>query len=201
MSKIIVDEESRKVRVSFDDKVLQVSTLSVANYTQAEIDSYWLSVEDMDKISDRLDRIALRIESGKKARLGSTYRGLENITREGQTEYVFNIQDCVEAVLLEQDRQYSEGIHNDALIAEASMQYTRETLMKALDRGISDAKEAKHAHERLEHHRFNSFEDSSSSLSCTEEITVPILKTGTGVHSREDSEFLGPAFKAMKQIS
>ncbi|CAJ1951288.1 unnamed protein product [Cylindrotheca closterium] len=197
---------TKKQRVRFNEGVLQRSVPSLRDYSQEEIEQYWLSEKEMTKTLDRIAKVAQRMESGKKPRHGSSYRGLENATVEGETEYFYNVQDVVESVLCEQEQQYNKNFSDEDLIAEASKLYSDVTLAVALRRAKSDAREAKKAYRQMEDIlSYNpsscAEEGSSSSFCCTDDDLVPILKTGKDVFLPKEAHLEPSKFQPKRAFS
>ncbi|KAL3928166.1 MAG: hypothetical protein SGBAC_012762 [Bacillariaceae sp.] len=193
-------KDGKKSRVRFNEQVLQRSTLSLDDYSNTEIKRCFLSEEELVKTMDRIAKVAQRMESGKQPRLGSSYRGLENATVDGGTEFYYNVEDVVESVLLEQERQYNEGFYTEDLIAGASEMYSEVPLSKALKRAKSDAREAKRAYRHMADIYSPCTEESCSSFSCTDDDLVPILKTGKDIFLEEDVDIIVSQVQPMRTI-
>lgn len=178
-----IDSTAKETIVSFNEVVIVLSTLSRDDYSDEEVERCWLAQYEMEDTLDRIAKIAQRMASGKKPKRGSSYRGLENATVEGETEYYFSIQDVVESVLAEQERQYREGFCDEYMIAEASEMYTETSLATAMKRGKSDAREARKAYRKIEDMYDPCNEGSCSSFSHFEEDPVPVVPVRGGSDS------------------
>lgn len=181
-----IDEKNMKV--TFDEEVFERSTLSLDDYTEDEIERCWLTDHEMQKTLDRVAKVAMRMAYGKKPKRGSSYRGLENATVQGESEYFLKIQDVIESVLAEQDRQDRFNIYDEELIAEASELYTELSMAQAWRRAKSDAREARKAYRQMEDIHYPCNEGSNSSISYYDEEPVPILRTGNDLGHKNDED-------------
>merc|ERR1712224_217737 len=68
----------------------------------------------------------------------NTVRGLEGRTREGAFKRKSNKHHGRQAVLCEQDRQRSIGIHNEEMISDAYVNENLKCRLEALEMGIKD---------------------------------------------------------------
>mmetsp|Transcript_26130 Transcript_26130/g.63723 ORF Transcript_26130/g.63723 Transcript_26130/m.63723 type:complete len:223 (-) Transcript_26130:504-1172(-) len=169
--------------VTFNNLVQCRGTISRHDYSETEVHQSWLSAEEMEKMNERQFKTVERMESGKNAKRGSTYRGLECMSVKGQAEMDDIISYCLDSVLDEQDRQfYVFGVVEDTeMIAQASSYCSGECAQKALNRARSDAREAKRCYRLMrDMDPLRNSDHSISSYSASDEHrpTIPILKTG-----------------------
>lgn len=113
-------------------------------------EEYYLSFYSPDEIAvmnEEQNESADRMESGKKAKKSTPYRGLEAWTQRGQHEMNQRIFSCVDSVLDEQDKQWTKGRSSTRKIAKASKSLTKTSRKIALELAKQDEKDARKIYE------------------------------------------------------
>jgi len=124
--------------------------ISRHDYSEKEIRRCWYSVEEKEKMNRSKDKMVARLEAGKPARGSATYRGLECWTTKGGQDLDEKIAAVVNAVMDEQDRQWSVNCDDHDRIAQVSATVTAESAIIARRLAMQDEKEAKVAWESLD---------------------------------------------------
>lgn len=138
--------ESRR-GISFAPEIDLYEIPSREDMTEAE---YYLSFYSPDEIAfmnEEQNRTADRMDSGKKAKKSSPFRGLEAWTQKGQHEMNQRILSCVDSVLDEQDKQWTDRRNSTRRIAKASKSLTRMSRDIASKVAKQDEKEARKVYE------------------------------------------------------
>lgn len=153
----------RMTRVSFNELVTCKATISRSEITAEEALACWYTSEERQKLTKKYVKTVERKLAGKKPKKNSSYRGLETFEHCSAMELKRSIEACVDAVLLEQHRQWREGIHDWESYAKASMEHSEQSKKLALTIAKADEREAKKAYRLLAMRP----EDSSRSMSST----------------------------------
>jgi hypothetical protein len=106
-------------------------------------------LEDKEKMYEKHNKMLARFESGKEARKGTTYRGLEYSTTKGGRDLDLNFSKCTDAVMDEQDAQRKASIDDWERVAAASQEVTAGSAKRALAIGREDEREAVEARASL----------------------------------------------------
>mmetsp|Transcript_26247 Transcript_26247/g.57499 ORF Transcript_26247/g.57499 Transcript_26247/m.57499 type:complete len:623 (-) Transcript_26247:341-2209(-) len=123
------------------------------NFTSKERGKYWWSDREKDRIMAKHERVVAKYEqqksgarsvSSKKSGKSSSlnYRGLESWTAAGALKLDYTIEQCITAVMDEQDRQWQENADDDEIIAQLSLAVTEDSARRARLNGLQDAQEA-----------------------------------------------------------
>ena len=129
------------VRFASDDE--EVDTLHLSDYSEKELRKCWYTGQEKERMELRRLGLLFRLKYGKSEKPNSTFRGLEQLTREGQAKMTAKISACVTAVLDEQDRQWETGIDDWDAIASASRKTSLSCLARALVTAEADRKDSK----------------------------------------------------------
>jgi hypothetical protein len=151
-------------RVRFEEAVKRHNVLSLDDYTQREMTKSWYSDEEKEKITEKHNTLVRRLELGKKCKRKMTYRGLECWTEQGSVELDKSIARTVDAVMDEQDAQWTAGLDSWSEMAKVSRAVSKESRNRALELAEEDAREARKAYETGEEEP-GSDEDSTSAMS------------------------------------
>lgn len=141
------------IRVRFaikDNKLHKVESHS--DFSPKERGAYWWSDREKDRMMAKHERLVAKYEqqrSGTKPgskkisaeKLGS-YRGLESWTAAGSLKLDHTIEQCITAVMDEQDRQWNENDDDSDVIAQKSVAVTDDSARRARLNGLQDAQEA-----------------------------------------------------------
>lgn len=125
------------------------------NFTAKERSKYWWSDREKDRMMAKHERLVAKYEQ-QKAGAGSksasskksntkaiqSYRGLESWTAAGSLKLDYTIEQCITAVMDEQDRQWAENADDAEIIAQMSMAVTEDSARRARLNGLQDAQEA-----------------------------------------------------------
>lgn len=141
-----------KSRVRFKMKRNKLQLVETHNeFTAKERGSYWWSDREKDRMMAKHERLVAKYEQqrsgtklGKKMsadKLGS-YRGLESWTAAGSLKLDHTIEQCITAVMDEQDRQWNENDDDADIIAQKSLEVTEDSARRARLNGLQDAQEA-----------------------------------------------------------
>jgi hypothetical protein len=159
---------SEKSRVRFSPEVYCKATLTRYEYTYTEARSTWLFPDEQASAMERDDKTAQRMESGKKPKKNSTYRGLETIDERYVEEMKGIVDACVRAVMDEQDTQWEEDTFRWDCFAKISRRCSKDSKALALKRANSDEREAKKAYRQMESDRDeNRFHSTPGGGLCT----------------------------------
>jgi hypothetical protein len=110
-------------RVQFSSAVQSVNKIMTRyEYTAKEMKACWYTLEDKAKRDAKHEKTVARFESGKAPKRGQTYRGLECWSVEGARELEATITRCVDAVMDEQDRQWTTFSDDLGRLAGVSIQ-------------------------------------------------------------------------------
>jgi hypothetical protein len=173
--------------------------MCLEEYTEDEVRNSWYSLEDKEKMKKKHNKVVARFESGKEAKRGMNYRGLECWTKKGGHDLDFNISKCADAVLDEQDAQWNASIDDCERVAAASQEVTVGSAKRALAIGREDEREAIEARASLEDTvskpKSKSKTRSSRSL-CTEDRKDP-----PGMIRRESSQIGSDILTKMRMAS
>jgi hypothetical protein len=88
-----------------------------ATYTEKERSRYWYSDHEKEKFGAKRERVITRMEAGKPKTEGRPYRGLEAITEEGDARVTAQIDRLLNAVMDEQEGQWTANITSEERIA------------------------------------------------------------------------------------
>jgi hypothetical protein len=127
-------------RVHFKTMVSVRPILHVDDMSEERIHAIWLNEKDMEDIRNSLSE-TLKLMSVREPKIDNEshfYRGLEIRTRKGERERAMNKSNALNAVLDEQDRQRSMGIHNEKLLGQIYTTECRVAKSHAYRLGITD---------------------------------------------------------------
>jgi hypothetical protein len=128
----------RQHRVRFAlEKDYQVYDVVHQYYTEEEHASLWWSREEYRETKKEAQAIVDALESN--GRIVVCTRGLEQKTRDGSIQKRLAALDSICAVLMEQERQFQQGISGVELIRTAYLMITAKTTVEARERGAEDA--------------------------------------------------------------
>jgi hypothetical protein len=136
--------------VRFAMTIRQHESMCLEEYTKDEVRNSWYSLEDKKKMNEKHNKMVARFESGKEAKKGTTYRGLECWTTKGGRAMDLNISKCTDAVMDEQDAQWNANIDDWERVAAASQEVTAGSAMRASAIGREYEREAIEARDSLE---------------------------------------------------
>jgi hypothetical protein len=139
-------EEDRTIRFALDVDVFYV--LHRDDLTDDEVTDSHYSAGEIAAMNEAQGETADRLESGKKAKKSSPYRGLEAWTQQGQLYMNQRIFSCVDAVLDEQERQWTDDLTSTKRIAKVSRKFTKTSVDIALDLAKQDEKEARKTYQK-----------------------------------------------------
>lgn len=122
-----------------------------SEFSAKERSNYWWSEREKDRMMAKHERLVAKYEQqksgtklGKKMsadKLGSC-RGLESWTAAGSMKLDHTIEQCITAVMDEQDRQWNENDDDADIIAQKSFAVTEDSARRARLNGLQDAQEA-----------------------------------------------------------
>mmetsp|Transcript_16271 Transcript_16271/g.33443 ORF Transcript_16271/g.33443 Transcript_16271/m.33443 type:complete len:666 (+) Transcript_16271:264-2261(+) len=127
---------------------------SHGNFSAKERSNYWWSDREKDRMMAKHERLVAKYEqqrsatkpgTSKKSSGGgkvSSYRGLESWTAAGSLKLDYTIEQCISAVMDEQDRQWNENDDDSLVIAKKSLAVTEDSARRARLNGLQDAQEA-----------------------------------------------------------
>lgn len=146
------DETPHNVRFSLN-AILVYEVESHYNFTAKERSKYWWSDREKDRMMAKHERLVAKYEQQKSgsrsvsSKKGSSkaiqsYRGLESWTAAGSLKLDHTIDQCITAVMDEQDRQWKEDADDAEIIAHKSLAVTEDSARRARLNGLQDAQEA-----------------------------------------------------------
>lgn len=141
-------ECARKIDFIPSDQIIPVG--SSGDYSKSEKESCWYSRSELEKLRQQKEKTALRLDSGKKCKRGSSYRGLECCTRKGEREMEKEVYGCIDAVLDEQEVQWRSGVDDIERIADLSRKVSKRSATRALRLAKLDEKEARKEYRRMQ---------------------------------------------------
>ena len=142
---------NRPIKLRFAVAIHKRDTLSLDDYTEQEFNSCWYSPEEKRKKTRQREKIVSRMEAGKLPKNKSmTYRGLEAWTQDGSDKLEKHIGRCIDAVMDEQDLQWSTNKDNYERIAAVSRLVSYQSTELALERAAVDEFEAMEAHQMVD---------------------------------------------------
>jgi hypothetical protein len=168
---------SSSERIRFFSTVAIHSIPSHSTYTKKERNRCWYSEEATDKLVTRRNKVIARMKAGKAATSKQTFRGLEHHTTKDAERVTTQIDRTIQAVIDEQDHQFSIGITDEDRIARIVRQVSHVSVADALQYAKQDEEEATAIH-------FGSLASDERSCSCFTE---------------EDLASFGPSGEASKQ--
>jgi len=151
-----VDTSEDGTRVQFGMKAITTREVeSHQNFTAKERSNYWWSDREKDRMMAKHERLVAKYEqqrsptkpgtlkksSSASSKLGS-YRGLESWTAAGSLKLEYTIEQCISAVMDEQDRQWNDNDDDSTIIAKMSLVVTEDSARRARLNGLQDAQEA-----------------------------------------------------------
>ena len=123
------------------------------DFSAKERGDYWWSDREKDRMMAKHERLVAKYEQTRSAtkpgtskktsqeKMGS-YRGLESWTAAGSLKLDYTIEQCISAVMDEQDRQWNENDDDADIIAKKSQAVTEDSARRARLNGLQDAQEA-----------------------------------------------------------
>jgi len=151
-----VESSDDGTRVRFGMKAITTREVeSHQNFTAKERSKYWWSDREKDRMMAKHERLVAKYEqqrsptkpgtlkksSSASSKIGS-YRGLESWTAAGSLKLDYTIEQCISAVMDEQDRQWNDNDDDSAIIAKMSLAVTEDSARRARLNGLQDAQEA-----------------------------------------------------------
>lgn len=121
------------------------------DYSDKERSKYWWSDREKDRMMAKHERLVAKYEqqklrkkpgSTKKTKKIQSYRGLESWTSAGSLKLDYTIEQCISAVMDEQDRQWNENHDDSSSISKCSIKVTEDSARRARLNGLQDAQEA-----------------------------------------------------------
>ena len=121
------------------------------DYSDKERSKYWWSDREKDRMMAKHERLVAKYEqqkqrkkpgSTKKTKKIQSYRGLESWTSAGSLKLDYTIEQCISAVMDEQDRQWNENDDDSSNISKCSIKVTEDSARRARLNGLQDAQEA-----------------------------------------------------------
>lgn len=152
LSKTSSNSNLNKVRFAMKDNAVH-EIESHDDFTSKERSKYWWSDREKDRMMAKHERLVAKYEQQRattkpgttkkpnSVKLGS-YRGLESWTSAGSMRLDQTIEQCITAVMDEQDRQWEEDDDDADVIAEKSAAVTADSARRARLNGLQDAQEA-----------------------------------------------------------
>ena len=134
--------------VHFSNDLVQIHEIENSeNFSSEEKSACWYSAEEKSQMHESCETMLLRMESGKRPKQNTSYRGLENFHKSNAGDFERTIGACVDAVMDEQDRQWAEGkrIYWD-LLREASLEVSKHSASLAYRMAAYDEGEARKAY-------------------------------------------------------
>ena len=136
----------RQHRVQFAlEKDYQVHDV-VHQYREEDYASVWWSKEEYRETKKEAQAIVDGLEYGRM-RIGDCTRGLEKKTRDGCIQRRLAVLDSICAVLVEQERQFQQGISGVELIRRAYLTITVKKTVEAREQGSEDVLDDETEHE------------------------------------------------------
>jgi len=143
-------DDKTRVRFAIKDNVLH-QVESHNDFTPKERGAYWWSDREKDRMMAKHERLVAKYEqqrsgtkpgSKKLSEKSGSYRGLESWTAAGSLKLDHTIEQCITAVMDEQDRQWNENDDDADVIAQKSKTVTADSARRARLNGLQDAQEA-----------------------------------------------------------
>lgn len=147
-------KENDNGRVRFMMKSNKLHNVESHNdFSSKERSHYWWSDREKDRMMAKHERLVAKYEQqrsgtrpGNAKKLSAdklaSYRGLESWTAAGSLKLDHTIEQCISAVMDEQDRQWNENDDDADVIAEKSFVVTEDSARRARLNGLQDAQEA-----------------------------------------------------------
>ena len=139
------EEHYRKRQVKFDVSTGLIKYIPTRyEYTDKEKRRCWYTADDRAKMRAREKRTVARLKAGIPPKRGQTYRGLESLTEKGGRLSEMLIKRCIDAVMDEQERQWSEytdDFNKIAVICKESSWISRQLAWKIAQYDAEEAKE------------------------------------------------------------
>jgi hypothetical protein len=157
------DLNFRKSRVSFKSEIHVQSTLNREDYTLEEAGGSWFSAAEKVKMFLYHDKTVQRMESGKRSKKNSSYRGLENFSKANASELEIVIHACVDAVMDEQEKQWKLDVCDWERFAAVSREVSEESLTLSRKMAEHDQRQARKAYKSMDKEQ-----DQDADSACTE---------------------------------
>ena len=147
-------------KVGFEPWVGVKNTISRKDMTDEEKESYWLQDEDYERIRRRIRMIIRRVETYSGDPLSSSdmdmyeeckddietrengeylcSRGLESASKPESLRKKSHRRNSTQRVLIEQEFQFLQGIHDESMIAELYTEVTSSCKFRAVHRAMED---------------------------------------------------------------
>lgn len=141
----------RTRRVTFASMASKYLIISRCEYSRNEIEETWWTPNQRDIINKTHNRTVDMLEAGLKEKKSAPYRGLEKIAIDGYHKMVEAKNNYVDAVMDEQQRQWSEGdLDLDwEIIASLAQHISRQSTQEALMYALYDENEAREAYQTV----------------------------------------------------
>lgn len=125
---------------------------SHVDFSDKERSKYWWSDREKDRMMAKHERLVAKYEQRRQTKPSSkkkvtqtllqSYRGLESWTSAGSLKLDYTIEQCISAVMDEQDKQWSENNDDSIKIAQSSLKVTEDSARRARLNGLQDSQEA-----------------------------------------------------------
>ena len=146
-----------KKRIDFKSDVVVQLIPNLDDYSAEEVHSCWYSADEKGQMYDEHAEIVRRMESGKRPKKNTSYRGLENWCNDNALALDELVHACIDAVMDEQDRQLDE-IPRDTidfdLFRQVSLEVTRQSANLAYKMATYDETQARKAYIAMANQEF-----------------------------------------------
>ncbi|CAJ1959690.1 unnamed protein product [Cylindrotheca closterium] len=140
----------KQSKIRFSEKLEEYHYIPSRNdFSERELRHCWYTEEEKAKYIERHERSSKRLENGERSKRGESFRGLEGWTQDGADEANEMIEECLDAVLHEQQRQWRKNRRNPINLALISESKSKKSIKMALRTAKRDTKEALRAYERM----------------------------------------------------
>jgi hypothetical protein len=123
----------------------------------------WYSSEEKVKMFLYHRKIVQRMDSGKRPKKNTSYRGLENLSKANAFELEIVIHACVDAVMDEQEKQWKLDTYDSERFAAVSREVSEESLALSFKMAEHDQRQARKAYKSMEKEQ-----DQDADSTCTE---------------------------------
>lgn len=156
-------------RVHFAPSVHVQPIANRDDFSPEEVYACFYSSEDKDLMYGSDEKTVSRIKAGKRPKKNTSYRGLENFIESNSSQLDNTVHACIDAVMDEQDRQWSEeGSFDWGLFREASLKVSPHSVSLAFKMAAYDENEARKAYISMAKKRRQPQDDASVSTETTE---------------------------------
>jgi len=162
-------------RIIFDANVLVQLIPSRSEYTSEEMNDSWYSSAEKELMYDTHAETVRRMETGKRPKKNTTYRGLENWLDTNAEQLDRTVHACIDAVMDEQDRQWDElesNIVDWDRFREESLTVSRQSAILAFKMAAYDECEAGKAYVAMANQEMKQKRRRSIASVCTQDTEV-----------------------------